>query len=292
MAKRKTTSQLPIAELIVSKDEFKKTLDERIAIGEKIYNRQFRTQQDFDDAKDDFSSWSDYNSELLKQSFSEQYNEYKKSYDSAGKFSFIIIGGRTPSQEQEIEDFNRKVKSKLDKLKMLKTKTDLLKSSIPEMESIPIEAITVPSDTDDVFIVHGHNDKVKIDVARTLDKLGLNPIILHEQPNSGKTIIEKFEKYSNVSFAIILLTDDDMGKAKENINLNPRARQNVVLEMGYFIGKLGRERVFILYTPGVELPSDLSGLLYTKLENNDNWKLRLVKELKAFGYDVDANRIL
>jgi predicted nucleotide-binding protein len=133
---------------------------------------------------------------------------------------------------------------------------------------------------------------VKINVARTLEKLGLNPIILHEQANSGKTIIEKFEEHSNVGFAIVLLTDDDLGKAKKDENLNARARQNVILELGYFIGKLGRNRVCPLYTKGVELPSDLYGLLYLEIDSSEYWKISLAKELKAAGYDIDVNKII
>ena len=144
----------------------------------------------------------------------------------------------------------------------------------------------------DVFVVHGHNNEIKIDVARTLEKLGLNPIILHEQPNNGKTIIEKFEAYSNVGFAIVLLTDDDEGKGKKETDFKLRARQNVILELGYFIGRLGRNKVCPLYSRGVDLPTDISGVLYIEIDQGDTWKIRMVKELKAAGYDVDANKII
>lgn len=144
----------------------------------------------------------------------------------------------------------------------------------------------------DVFIVHGHNEELKEKVARTLEKLKLNAIILHEQSDEGLTIIEKFEKHSNVDFAIVLLTYDDYGNVKSNEEKNKRARQNVILELGYFIGKLGRSKVMPLYEKGVELPSDMSGVLYTIIDDSENWKFRLVKELKASGYTVDANDIL
>lgn len=143
-----------------------------------------------------------------------------------------------------------------------------------------------------VFIVHGHNDHVKIDVARTIEKLGLEAIILHEKANSGLTIIEKFERHSDVDFAIILLTDDDLGHAKGDSTELPRARQNVVLEMGYFIGTIGRQRTCILYTPGVELPSDVSGILYTRLDDEGAWKIKLAKELIESGFEVDPSNIV
>lgn len=131
----------------------------------------------------------------------------------------------------------------------------------------------------DVFIVHGHNEEIKHSVARTLTSLKLNPIILHEQSNEGLTVIEKFEKFSEVEFAIILLTFDDYGNVKNEETKNKRARQNVILELGYFLAKLGRSKVLPLYEHGVELPSDISGVLYTKIDESENWKFRLVKEL-------------
>lgn len=146
--------------------------------------------------------------------------------------------------------------------------------------------------TKDIFIVHGHNEEVKHNVARVIEKLKLTPIILNEQSNEGLTIIEKFEKYSNVTFAVVLLTYDDFGNSKSSDKNNKRARQNVILELGYFIAKLGRQNVLPLYEDEVELPSDISGVLYTKIDNSENWKFRLVKELKTAGFNVDANDIL
>ncbi|MBL8162842.1 MAG: nucleotide-binding protein [Anaerolineae bacterium] len=147
-----------------------------------------------------------------------------------------------------------------------------------------------------IFVVHGHDGEIKQDVARTLEKLKLEPIILHEQPNAGKTIIEKFEKYSDVGFAIVLLTPDDNGypNTESGTNARPRARQNVIFEMGYFIGRLGRERVLVLYREqdGFEKPSDYDGVLYTVYDPTGRWRFELVKELKAVGYEIDANLLV
>jgi predicted nucleotide-binding protein len=145
-----------------------------------------------------------------------------------------------------------------------------------------------------VFIVHGHNEAVKQIVARIVEKLDLEPIILHEQPNKGDTIIEKFIKYSDVNFAVVLLTADDVGAKNSgaNVVLNPRARQNVILELGYFIGKLGRSKVCAIYEDGVEIPSDYQGVLFVKFDDGGNWKFSLAKELKAAGFDVDMNKII
>ena len=151
------------------------------------------------------------------------------------------------------------------------------------------EEIIQSNDLDKVFIVHGHNEAVNQDVARTIEKLGLEAIILREQPNSGQTIIEKFESYANtVNFAVILLTADD-----QMLETNTyRARQNVIFEMGYFMGALGRSHVMCLLQDKVEKPGDIDGVVYTSIDITGVWKYSLVKELKACGYDVDANKIM
>ena len=149
--------------------------------------------------------------------------------------------------------------------------------------------------TNDIFVVHGHDEEMKQAVARTLSKLGLNPIILHEQPNQGRTLIEKFEKNADVQFAIVLLSPDDMAFLKTGSpkDAQPRPRQNVVLELGYFVGSLGRERVFAVRRDGdLELPTDISGIVYTLYDAAGNWRFELVRELKAAGYTVDANALL
>ena len=138
------------------------------------------------------------------------------------------------------------------------------------------------SHEDNVFIVHGRDGNIKENVANFFRELGIHPIILHEQPNKSRTIIEKFEAYSNVKYAVVLLTPDDLGGLKSNPNeLSPRARQNVVFEMGYFFGSLGRGKVCALLSPGVERPSDIDGIMYIPLDQSDEWKGSLFRELKA-----------
>lgn len=145
------------------------------------------------------------------------------------------------------------------------------------------------SEKNSVFIVHGHNEGVNQEVARVIERLGLEAVILREQPNSGQTIIEKFESYANrVGFAVILLTADD--KMADNDTF--RARQNVIFEMGYFMGALGRCNVMCLIQNKVEKPGDIDGVVYTLIDQAGVWKFSLVKELKASGYDVDANAIM
>jgi hypothetical protein len=144
-----------------------------------------------------------------------------------------------------------------------------------------------------VFIVHGRDDSAKETVARFLEKLDLQPIILHEQPNKGRTIIEKFETNADVDFAVILLTPDDAGyPADQPQQARPRARQNVILELGYFVGRIGRERVCALHKGGIEIPSDFEGVVYVSMDDPQGWRLSLAREIKAAGIEVDLNRAM
>lgn len=141
-----------------------------------------------------------------------------------------------------------------------------------------------------VFIVHGHDGELKEAVARLIEKQqNIEAIILSEKANRGKTIIEKIEKHSDVGGAICLFSADDLGREKNGKEEQSRARQNVVFEAGYFMGKLGRDHVVLLADQGIEMPSDLSGVVYT---NTRNWKFDLLRELNEMGYSVDMNKLL
>ncbi len=145
-----------------------------------------------------------------------------------------------------------------------------------------------------VFIVHGHDNEAKTEMARILEKLGFEAIILHEQPNAGRTIIEKIAAYSDVAFAVVLYTECDLGRDK-NIPVDEekyRARQNVVFEHGYLIGKLGREKVSAFVKGDVETPGDISGVVYTAMDKAGAWKQELVREMNAIGLNVDFNKLL
>ncbi|MES2663712.1 MAG: nucleotide-binding protein [Pseudomonadota bacterium] len=141
-----------------------------------------------------------------------------------------------------------------------------------------------------VFLVHGHDEEAKQKTARFLEKLRLDPIVLSEKPNEGRTIIEKFEKNGNVSFAVVLMTPDDVGYKKgDQENPRPRVRQNVILELGYFVGRLTRSRVVVLFKGSVDMPSDYHGVTYIPMDDDDGWKLKLARELKHVGLSADMN---
>jgi predicted nucleotide-binding protein len=154
-----------------------------------------------------------------------------------------------------------------------------------------IEDSGVPKSNNKVFVVHGHDSELKNDIDIFLRDIGLDPIILHRQADEGLTIIEKFEKHSDVVYTFILLTPDDVGMTVSEYNktdkekeIEFRARQNVIFEFGYFVAKLGRRNVCCIYKEGVTLPNDISGLLYKKVGDSiDSIGYEIIKELKSVG---------
>ena len=210
-------------------------------------------------------------------------DEYSKRYGG------IIAIPLNPSLQERIESFHKRVSTDISCLKSIRDRLELIPES-PHVSSPTSTNLATPSR--DVFIVHGHDEGAREAVARFVEKLGLKAVILHEQPNAGRTIIEKFEGSSDVGFAVVLLTPDDVGyphdKPKQSA---PRARQNVIFELGYFMGKLRRERVAALYKEGVELPSDIHGVVYVPMDDGEAWHFKLAKEMKAAGLPIDMNDV-
>lgn len=154
---------------------------------------------------------------------------------------------------------------------------------------------TPPVANKKVFVVYGHDDTAKLQLEALLRRWDLEPIILDQQASAGQTIIEKLEEYgSDVGYAIILATPDDEGKAKTETEYKSRVRQNVVLELGMFLAKLGREKVAILLkeTTNFEKPSDIQGLVYIPFQNRvDEVAINLIRELARQGYNIDTTKL-
>jgi predicted nucleotide-binding protein len=153
------------------------------------------------------------------------------------------------------------------------------------------ETLLIKEPSRKVFVVHGRDEAAREKIARFLEQLEFEPIILHEQANRGRTLIEKFEDHSDVGFAVVLLTPDDEGCEKGGTP-RLRARQNVVLELGFFVGRLGRNRVCALISGEVEIPSDIAGVVYVPLDNSNGWKQSLGRELKSAGFTLDWNKAM
>jgi len=173
------------------------------------------------------------------------------------------------------------------------TKDIFKETSKNKSNKIAPEVTEEAVDKKKVFIVHGHDNLAKLEVSSFIKDLGFEPIILHEQASGGATIIEKIENYSNVGFGVVLYTPCDIGaKNEENFKLSSRARQNVVFEHGYLIGKLKRGNVCALVKGDVETPNDISGVVYVNHDDHGAWKLALAKELRKAGYEVDMNNVI
>jgi predicted nucleotide-binding protein len=238
----------------------------------------------------EFKKWHRNTEVAIAKSFGDE-SQHVKEFTRI-RYSLGLYNSNTPDSS-----FQRAYVNGLD------SASSILQSMIEEVEeyweeevvsTTPLQRLdSGPKLKTDVFIIHGRDDAAKETVARFITTLGLQPIILHEQSNQGRTIIEKFERHAEVGFAIALLTPDDVGGLKDDEeSLQPRARQNVIFEFGYFMGRLGRSKVCALTKGDVEIPSDYHGVMYIRMDCEGAWKMNLVKELKAADFTVDANLVL
>lgn len=275
------------SDLTKSRKEAFSDISSRIEIGKELIQRPLYHKDDLELAQNDFYKWTEYNYELLKKIFADQTKI--KNYHGISSFSVSIYD----TFQDDTASFRETVQEKLTYLESLLERLELY--SEPHSEDIQMNQPSRVNQqlSKEVFIVHGHDESAKEAVARLIEKVGLKALILHEKPNKGRTIIKKFEDYSNVGFAVVLLTPDDLGaELKDSKNLKPRARQNVILELGFFLGKLGFEKVCALHKGNIELPSDYDGVIFIPYDDQDGWQLKLLKELKAVGYDVNLNDIV
>jgi predicted nucleotide-binding protein len=282
--KRKQIEPKVELRLRMSAEDARKRLVDRIRLGNEYKAIPIQSEEQLKAIRNDYYKWNDYNAELLRQMFTntDPADEY------SGTFGFAFIGDT--SLGQEIREFHQYLDRKLHRLDSISERLDLIPLSEEIQERLDIRPNETEISNSRVFIVHGHDELARETVARFLERLHVEVIILHEQASQGMTIIEKLEKYSDVGFAVVLLTPDDEGrKAAEGEVLKPRARQNVILELGYFVGKLARNRVVALYSGSLELPSDYLGVVFVTLDPGGGWRLELAKELKHAGFPIDMN---
>jgi len=228
----------------------------------------------------------------IKADIAEIFSKESQEYATHGNHSVGYpegYGGRT---DREYQYFFEKGHPKT--ISMLEGLIQRPEEKRKDLASAPTPLVHATTLSRRVFVVHGHDEGVKQAVARIMEKLELEPIILHELPDKGRTIIEKLEEETNVAFAVVLMTADDLGgpKTMSPDSYSPRARQNVLVELGLFLGKLGRSHVSVLFQPGIEMPSDYAGVLYTPLDPGGAWHFKLAKEINAAGISINLNKLL
>jgi len=276
-------------ELAVTRDEAKQRLQDRIEKGMELKSKQVNTREAFEELKNNYSKWDSFNSELLRRIFTT--DEAAKEYDFWG---VMAVSMYEESLGEKIADTYKDIDKKIHRLDSIIERLEL----IPLASQVaPIDSASPPSAqprSKRVFVVHGHDEVAKTSLEVFLHEIGLEPVVLHRQADEGFTVIEKFEKHSDVGYAFILLTPDEVAylaaeasKPEAERRTELRARPNVIFEFGYFVGKLGRSRVCCLYTGNVSLPSDVSGMIYKKYEKTiEEVAYSVIKDLKASGYGV------
>jgi len=303
MARRTTPAKPDKPEpalLAKPREEVRAQILSRIETGKELEDRQISAFESLEAAKADYRIWDDYNRELLRRAFTS--SEYADSYQRSVIYGFFL---HEPPLADQVADYREKVTTKKSQLVSLVERLDLIDEKFvvaKQPEELPYSVAAAPlrrspNSNKKVFLVHGQDEEAKAVVARFITSCELEPVILHEQANGGRTIIEKFEGEADVGFAVVLMTADDVGGLRRgneiaSDELRLRARQNVVLELGYFAGRLGRERVAALKKGEIELPSDIAGVVWTPMDSGDAWKMSLVRELKAAGYEFDVVKAL
>jgi len=286
MVRRRTPdAPTPEPELRVSPDVAASQINDRIGKGRALLDRDVQTVELLDQCEKDYRTWTSYNAELLTRLFTT--NKYKEEYTWWGVGSVSI---HPPSPQERLDDLRKDVAEKIQRLESIRERLEL----IPLAAGVPRAAPpTARPHTNKVFLVHGHDEAARETIARFLEKLDVTAVILHEQATEGRTLVEKLEHYADVDFAVVLLTPDDVGAAAGSADrLNARARQNVVLELGFFVGKLGRKNVCALHKGALELPSDYLSVGYVPLDAGGGWRLQLAKELRSAGFAIDMNEAI
>jgi len=283
---KKSVPRVPKAplEIIGTREDAKFRIQDRIEKGLALKKKSISSIAEYESVRNDYYKWDSYNAELLKQIFTS--DEMSNEYSSWGPIAFI--GGET-SLGEKIKEFHNDIDDKIHRLDSINERLEIIPLNAASQTAT---AKVSAKKKGKVFVVHGRDDLAKSSLEIFLHENDFDPVVLHRQADEGQTIIEKFEKHSDVSYAFILLTPDEVAYLSSEDKLPDadrhkefRARPNVIFEFGYFVGKLGRSRVCCLYTGNVALPSDVNGMIYKKYERNiEEVGYSILKDLKAAGY--------
>ena len=291
--KSSNTTQLPKPplELNESQEEAKARLQDRIEKGLELKSAEIHTPQELETLHNTFNKWDSFNVELLKRLFTNDELSSEYSYWGGGVLLMRerSFGEKIGKAYKDIDEKIHRLDSIIERLELI----PLASTHRANLVSSPGRTVQ-PLHGKKVFVVHGRDEVAKTDLEVFLHEIGLEPIVLHRLADEGLTIIEKFEKHSEVGYAFILLTPDELAylsgeesKPDDQRKKEFRARPNVIFEFGYFVGKLGRSRVCCLYTGNVTLPSDVNGMIYKRYEKSiEEIAYSVIKDLKAAGYTI------
>lgn len=307
MAKKKNEEPVyQAAPLVISKERFSELLKAQIEKGKELlgisvpqtsqlnpyvgYMRQGDRVEYEETAQNEFfakfNRWHDRNKEIYRSSFEVPNSVYFHDYESQ-IWSRIVINDIIKDYKDDIARLINQMQTDIERI-------DLLRCIAPQ--PVAAKRPVLPKDNvkekKRVFVVHGHDTNVRNEVELFVRSIGYEPIILCKRADIGDTIIEKIEREAkDVCYAIVIYTSCDLGKDKNDADLNPRARQNVVFEHGFMCSHLGRKNVCALLEEGVEQPGDLKGVIYKPLDAAGAWKYSIADEMRAVGLDVDKNKI-
>lgn len=308
MAKKKNEEPVyPAAPLVIAKDRFIELLTAQIEKGRELleinvpvatfndpymgYARRPVDSMEYDEAAEkEFSAkykrWHDRNKEIYRSSFSVSNSIYYHDYEMAAGYH-LVYDDTIKIYKDDIALFINQMQADIERVDLMKCEV------IDEKEGSTIAMTKIEvAKKKRIFVVHGHDTKVRNEVELFVRSIEYEPIILCKRADMGDTIIEKIEREAkDVCYAIVIYTSCDLGKDKNDAELKPRARQNVVFEHGFMCAHLGRSHVCALLEEGVEQPGDLKGVVYKPLDAAGAWKYQIADEMKAVGLEVDKNKI-
>lgn len=275
-------------ELLYFKNKFNQVLDERIKIGEELYNRNVFTEAELKQNKDDYYGWTRFNSEYLKKAFNKEQNEFRKMYDDTDSFFFGFMGLRK-SPMQDLKSLKDKIVHKVNILKKIRVNTDTMRTNT--LKSNVIRKYALEPVKSQIFIVPGQDVTARDKTTHFIESLGFEAIILEEQAFSNQTLLEKMEAFPDAKFGIVLYTPSlKEEKELKNGNTKLKAQLSKVFEHGFLMGKIGKSNVCALVKDNIEMPNDISGAVYITMDETDLWCYSLAKELKKAGYSINMKK--
>ena len=308
MAKKKNDEPVyPAAPLVIAKDKFVELLTAQIEKGKELldinvpvatfndpyrgYARRPVESMEYDEAAEKdfiakYERWHERNKEIYRSSFAVSNSVYFHEYETQ-LYDHLVYDDIIKIDKDDIRRLINHLQTDIERV-------DLMKCEVPDSKISSTTALSKAevAKKKRVFVVHGHDTNVRNEVELFVRSIEYEPIILCKRADMGDTIIEKIEREAKeVCYAIVIYTSCDLGKDKNDTDLKPRARQNVVFEHGFMCAHLGRSHVCALLEDGVEQPGDLKGVVYKPLDAAGAWKYQIADEMKAVGLEVDKNKI-